>query len=117
MKVNVDFCERAAKEKVGISMNQICAMHEEHGGLGLDESFWSHVKKGNSGLSEENVEKLANLFDCLVSDITKQTKKATKKSVDVGSLTGVINDMYNEIRGIKSMLQAIMDDWGIEKEI
>lgn len=69
MKVNVEFCEKRAKDVVGISMNQIIQMSRKAGGLGYHNTYWSKVKTGDCKLKPEDAEVLAEKLECSVHDL------------------------------------------------
>ena len=73
--VNIDRIKELAKEK-GIKIKYICSQ------LGLAETYLSNVKNGKDRMTDERLQKIADILDTTVEYLTGETDEKKKPPVE-----------------------------------
>ena len=112
MKVNVEYCEKRAKEICHVDIKHIVPLPLSKGGLGVDPTYWNKVREGN-GMSQEKIEKLAKILECPVSAITS-TSDEEEKYDEFNMIMSGVNAVYQELFHVKEVLYKIVKELDIE---
>ena len=108
-KADVKFIEARANEVFGLPMTQITKMKREVGGLGLDSTWWSHVKKGDFEITIENAEVLAESLGCKVDDLYVKSKKKTDpeaKEEKPQTIVTIDETLYKWMKAISEVVDS-----------
>ena len=107
--VNIDRIKELAKEK-GIKIKFICSQ------LGLAETYLSNVKNGKDRMTDERLQKIADILDTTVEYLTGESDEKESSVGITVSLTSeesaLIESYRNSPENVRKAVKALLDFGG-----
>ena len=107
--VNIDRIKELAKEK-GIKIKYICSQ------LGLAETYLSNVKNGKDRMTDERLQKIADILDTTVEYLTGESDEKESSVGITVSLTSeesaLIESYRNSPENVRKAVKALLDFGG-----
>ena len=104
--VNIDRIKELAKEK-GIKIKFICSQ------LGLAETYLSNVKNGKDRMTDERLQKIADILDTTVEYLTGESDEKESSVGITVSLTSeesaLIESYRNSPENVRKAVKALLD--------
>lgn len=107
--VNIDRIKELAKEK-GIKIKFICSQ------LGLAETYLSNVKNGKDRMTDERLQKIADILDTTVEYLTGESDEKESSVGITVSLTSeesaLVESYRNSPENVRKAVKALLDFGG-----
>lgn len=104
--VNIDRIKELAKEK-GIKIKFICSQ------LGLAETYLSNVKNGKDRMTDERLQKIADILDTTVEYLTGESDEKESSESSTAPLTteevALIESYRNSPENVRKAVKALLD--------